>query len=284
MAGAGRSAHVASQTRDGLRREGFEVSLVETRLAPWQAWLAAPLQDARALVVVGGDGAIRLAAPAAVALGVPVFHLPLGTENLFSREFGTRGGVPQLVSALHGGRTRRIDVGHAGEEPFLLMASLGFDAAIVHDLSARRRGPISHLSYLAPMVRSMRSWTAPRFSVTVDGRTVMEDRRGFLIVANCRQYAARADPVPDADPTDGLLDLVCFPCRGSLGAFAWLLRARLRIPRRAGDSADTVRGRMIEIRCDPAAHLQVDGDAAGAAPISALHLSIEPAALSVLVP
>src|SRR5690606_41852167 len=38
------------------------------------------------LIVVGGDGTIRLAAREAIARDIPIYHYPFGTENLLDRK------------------------------------------------------------------------------------------------------------------------------------------------------------------------------------------------------
>ncbi len=121
------------------------------------------------LVVVGGDGAMRLAAASAVRTGTPVYHYPLGTENLFSREFGMSASPAALLDALRSLRVEHVDVGVANGRTFLLMVSMGYDAEVIHDLSARRGGGISHLSYLGPLVRQLRRWRPPELTVRADG-------------------------------------------------------------------------------------------------------------------
>ena len=65
--------------------------------------------------------------------------------------------APALLAALEARRILEVDVGLANDHPFLLMASVGFDADVVHDLAARRGNSISHLSYLPPIIEILPS-------------------------------------------------------------------------------------------------------------------------------
>ncbi|MFM7134381.1 MAG: diacylglycerol/lipid kinase family protein, partial [Planctomycetota bacterium] len=88
ISGAGRALATAQRLAHALEAEGREVGLVPTERRPGELWLRPRLSGAEALVVVGGDGAVRLSASEAARAGVPLWHAPTGTENLFARAFG----------------------------------------------------------------------------------------------------------------------------------------------------------------------------------------------------
>ena len=87
ISGSGRSARLAGDLVVELERlaeeagRPLEIELAETRPEPAEHWLDALLDSIELLVVVGGDGAMRLAAPAAMRCGMPVYHYPAGTEK-----------------------------------------------------------------------------------------------------------------------------------------------------------------------------------------------------------
>ena len=171
-------------------------------------------------------------------------------------------------------------------ELVLICASIGLDAEVSRDLAEHRTGGISHLSYLAPLLRQLRRWRSsrPRFEVEVDGRCLGESTSSLVIVANSRQYALRLDPVHMADHQDGLLDVVQLPVRTLLGLLVWIIRCRLRRQFRSRQARQG-RGRMVVVRSSHPCTAQIDGDPAfGGAGRELLKVVVEPSALQVLAP
>jgi diacylglycerol kinase (ATP) len=267
VSGAGKAGVAGRALFTQLRDAGHEPVLMETRLLPTQHWLDAELAACEALVVVGGDGAIRLAAAAAARTRTPIYQYPFGTENLFAREFGMDRSLQTLLGALAEVRVIRADLGTANGRDFLLMASVGFDANVVHDLSRRRTGGITHLSYAMPIVRQLAAYQPPCVSVMVDEHPVelIQQRSGWIVVSNCRQYGARLDPSPHADMTDGLLDITFLPVCTRRRLLSTMLRYRFGRQLRDA-SAVRVRGRSVEIRTTRPGWFQLDGDPPGPTP------------------
>jgi diacylglycerol kinase family enzyme len=258
-AGAGRAEAAARAIVAPLEQAGHEPALGASRLEPSEGWLDPALRDADVLVVIGGDGAMRLAAASAARTETPAYHYPLGTENLFSREFAMRATPAALLAAIRAHRVEHADIGVANGRLFLLMASVGYDAEVIDDLSARRTGGITHLAYAGPLLRQLARWDPAILTVTADGEVLCEDRPGVAIVANSRQYARRIDPARRASMTDQQLDVVVFPTPTRRALVSWLLsclRGRhLDDPRLVYRTAT-----QIEVRTPAPRHYQLDGD------------------------
>jgi diacylglycerol kinase (ATP) len=216
------------------------------------------------LVIVGGDGTVHHAARAVAEAGVPLYHLATGTENLFARSFMMPREPRAAADRLE--RTHRpsaIDLGSANGVPFTLMCSVGVDASVIHRLEDVRSRPGKrggHLAYIVPgLIEGFRPRPA-HLHITADGEPVTGPNGlvGTAIVANLPAYALRMDPTPDADPTDGRLDLALLPATTSVGAAIGFFRCKLR-----SKSTRRVRAASFEIRsADPAAMnpVQIDGE------------------------
>ncbi|MCI0365413.1 MAG: hypothetical protein L0219_16215 [Phycisphaerales bacterium] len=293
MAGAGRAAAAAARALEALREYGNDAVLEPTRIEPTTQWLDGILRGSDLLVVVGGDGAVRMAAGAASRRGVAVYHLPLGTENLFAREFGMDDRVETLVRAIEKFEVREVDVGVANERPFLLMASVGYDAEVVHDLAQRRGKSISHWSYVAPVLAQIRRWQPPVLEVWVDGERIDDGGPGFVVVGNSRHYGWRLNPCGRASMSDGELDVAYFPTRGRLAMVRWAVRCRLQRHLAHKRLAYRV-GRKVRIASAATQRYQLDGDPPGPAESAPagngagvgfeLHVGVRPKALRVLTP
>jgi diacylglycerol kinase family enzyme len=282
ISGRGRAEAAARQLCGTLEAEGHDARNGETQIGAPEEWLLPSLEGADILVIVGGDGAVRAASASAAATRTPIYHFPFGTENLFSREFGMDREPETLLRAIDGGQVRDIDLGRANGVPFLLMASIGFDAEVVHDLSTRRTGAISHRTYAMPIVRQAFGWRPPRLHVQLDGRTVA-DEPGMLVVGNCRQYGWRLDPAVDADIADGRLDVVFFPTRGPLRLLRWVIATRCRRHVRHPKLVYE-RGERVEVTGPTPFRYQLDGDRPDEDAVERLVVEIEPRVLPVLVP
>lgn len=288
ISGAGRALRLAEGLERAAAEAGLEAVLMPTRPEPPEHWLRAPLASHDRLVVVGGDGAVRAAAAEAAHADVPLIHLPAGNENLFAREFEMTDDVDEVVRRLRDGVVRRIDLASASAdggaaETMVLMASVGFDADVVHDLASRRRGPVRHLSYLLPALRSFLRFAPAILRFKVDDGDVIEAGAAIAMVANSRQYACRLDPAARARMDDGRLDVLMLPCKGRLGLVRWMLtifrRRQLEDPR-----AIHLMGRRIRLDFDKPVRWQLDGDPPHhSSAIRRLQIVIETGALPVLV-
>jgi len=260
ISGGGKAAAASVGVERSLESAGFDVRRLATEPGPSEQWLDEPLAGRDALVVMGGDGAVRTAAMSAGRVGVPMCNLPFGTENLFARHFGMSRDGPALIERLRGGCVRSVDLGLVNDEPFLAMCSIGFDAAVVHDLAGARTGAISKFSYAKPICRQVLSWRAAPLEVELDGSPWRLPSPGFLVVGNTRRYAAHLDPAPMAVDDDGLLDACFFPCKSSIGVSMWAIRCWLGQQFRASRAMHG-RARSIVVNgVDRPVRYQMDGD------------------------
>jgi diacylglycerol kinase (ATP) len=297
--GKGRAAAVAHSIFEALGPS--RAALIPTRPAPQTPITPAELALASVVIVAGGDGTLHAALPALVARGVPIYHAPCGTENLFARHFKMSCNAADILRALDAQHTQRIDLGlvtaasqPTPARPFALMASIGPDSSIIHRLSRARRGTISHFSYLPHIARELFGPSLPRITLVADGHTILTDTRGWLVIANSPQYACRINPAHNASISDGLLDIRFFPATNALSAGAWFLACRARRAHlRAG--ALSLTARQVRVTLSPLApgtcppRLQADGDALdlhGPSPNAPTDLTFStlPGAIAVLLP
>ena len=229
------------------------------------------------LVAVGGDGTVRSCIAAAQTTGSTLFHLASGNENLFSRQYDwprDPATAAMLVADViqrhtHCGaplshEINTMDVvsvgpsGNGRSESAAIMVSAGFDADVVAQLDARPRGIPGHMAYLAPIVRTLAGWRPPQLTLRVDGKAVVTNQPGWLVVANMPQYALRLNPCQTATPDDGMLDVLFVPMQWIGDCVASLLElARGSIGLIAG--ARHFQARSVEVLCSSLA-VQADGD------------------------
>lgn len=301
-AGRGRGGRVADRVAAAVSSGGHTIELVPVGPGACSTGVAARIAAADVVAAAGGDGTVLHAARVILGLasaaraGQPaLYHLPCGNENLFARDFGMTREPDALVRALAARVIRRVDVGAiaadgATPNPFLIMASVGPDASVIHRLARSARRLSGHAAYVGPVVAELRSPAFPSVRVRMDGRRMLGEpaggNRGILVVANSRRYALRLDPAVRASMEDGVLDAVFLPCESRLRALWWAVRCRLG--RHLADSAARYE-RGVRVEVDSADGLplpvQVDGEAfAPAQEVRSLFITVSPAALPVLMP
>jgi len=239
------------------------------------------LENARALIVVGGDGTVLRAAPPAIQANCPLYHLPTGNENLFARAFNMTSDPQAILRAVEKNQTTRAAVAtletNETTTDFLLMASLGPDAGVITRLANIRNRPTGHRAYTRPILAEIFKPTLPHLTIKADNQPLVQNRQGWVIIANARQYALRLDPVQNADITKPRLDLVFMPAATSLGSALALLRARHR-PK----SFTYAQATSIKITTDSPTPCQIDGESSP--PTSNLTITTKPETLPILLP
>jgi YegS/Rv2252/BmrU family lipid kinase len=240
---------------------------------------------------LGGDGTVRAVAEAMVGSDVPLGLLPGGTGNLFARNLDLP--VDDLDDALTvalTGQNKRVDVGRLSvdasgehERPdqyvFLVMAGLGFDAAIMADAPERLKARVGPAAYVVSGAKNLRG---PQFRVRVriDDQEEFSRRSRTVVIGNCGRLLGGLVLMPEAQVDDGLLDTLILSPKGIVGWAA--VAARLASRRRKGhERVDHHTSREVHVRADRPQEVQIDGDTIGEA--RAISAEVVPGALVVRV-
>jgi diacylglycerol kinase (ATP) len=211
------------------------------------------------IAVAGGDGTIGPAAALAGRLGVPLAVIPAGTANDFARAHGLPDDpVEAAALAATGTATRELELGRLADgHPFVNVASAGLAS-----VAARRARPLKpRLGPLAYAVGAVRAAIGARpllVTVRADGESVFRGDCWQAIVAVSGAFGGGSG-VEEADPRDGVLDVVVLPAgsRTGLARRAWGLRTQTIAQQRGVEHA---RGRTIEVDVPDGSELNVDGE------------------------
>ncbi|MDN5794696.1 MAG: YegS/Rv2252/BmrU family lipid kinase [Intrasporangium sp.] len=280
--GAGRS--VGLRVLELLREAGARVTdasadSVATARARAEAAIEA---GADTLCVVGGDGmahfGINLTAGRAVHLGI----VAAGTGNDFARNLGLPVRDPDAaVRIVRHGHTRRVDAGRVavagGKRWFGGVLGAGFDA-VVAARAERMRWPRGQLRYNLAILRELPFFRPIPYVVECDGERI-QTRAMLVAVANTGSFGGGMRICPDADPTDGLFDVLILhdiPTLEFLRVFPTVYSGRhVGHPRVEIRRAARVRLEAVGVPS------QADGE-----PFEPLPLEVEnvPGALTVLAP
>jgi diacylglycerol kinase family enzyme len=217
---------------------------------------------AEMVAVCGGDGTVTACAAVLAGTGIPMALLPTGTGNLLVRNLGLPLNVPAALDRAFSGDRRTIDLLEADGKRFTVMAGLGFDAALIRHTGERAKKRHGWAAYVAGGLRALRSTPRAWYELRVDSAPRRRIRALGVLVGNVGELQGGMALLPDAVPSDGLVDVIVLAPRGWLDVLllAW------RIVRRRpddGPQALIAQGRRVEIRADRAVPLEFDGDFAG---------------------
>lgn len=290
IAGRGQGQRIAKRLAASLSREGYDVrvSLKRPDLLDRDEIVR---ENARAAIAIGGDGTLRAVADrlarecdASACPTPPLLVVPLGTANLMGRHLGIKWGSKsmeaEVARVIRAGKTVRLDAARANGELFLLMAGVGFDAHVVHELSRVRTGPISMASYLLPAALAVTSYNYPALTVHVDGQKVFAGTPAVAFVGNIPEYGTGFPILPHARSDDGVLDVCVMPCRSPVELVQLFLKAAAG-EHAVGEGVVYMKGKQVRIESEKPVPVQLDGDAGGHTP---LDIDLLPSRLAFIVP
>ncbi|SCF24201.1 diacylglycerol kinase [Micromonospora purpureochromogenes] len=216
-AGRGRHRDLLPALLERLATAGRPVELLTagTPAEAEAACHAAVAGGAGALIAVGGDGTVHRALQAVAGTAVPFGPVPAGTGNDFAADSGfpadPLGAVEVIVAALREGRTRPVDLARmtgtdGGDRWYGAVLAAGFDA-IVNERANRMRWPRGPRRYNLAILIELARLRPRRYTLRLDG-DVHELDAVLVAVGNGASYGGGMRICPDADPTDGLLDVV----------------------------------------------------------------------------
>jgi YegS/Rv2252/BmrU family lipid kinase len=229
-------------------------------------------------VVMSGDGLIGAIGGALAGADLPLGIVPGGRGNDLARVLGIPEDPAGAVEVLAGRHTRRIDVGEANGRRFLGIASTGFDAVANRRANETRwlRGP---LVYAYAGVRTLLSWKPARFTLRV-GEERMRFTGYSVSAANSRAYGGGMMLAPDADLSDGELDVVTIGQVGKLRFLANLPKV-FKGTHVEEDEVRVFRAPRLEISASRPFRVYADGEDLTELPVT---LRVLPRALRVIVP
>jgi diacylglycerol kinase (ATP) len=250
----------------------------------------AALGGAELLVVVGGDGSVNEVVNGLAGLdeAPELAILPHGTGWDFARTFAIPRATEAAVRVAITGAVRTIDLGrvayrawggHEAHGVFANVASAGMSGAIAQRANGMTKALGGKASYLLATFAVFKGWSAVETRITVDGE-FRSGRMFDVIVANGRFFGGGMKMCPEAEPDDGLFDVV------TIGDVTKrdLVRTMPKIYRGTHlphPKAELLRGRSATIETDEPMPVELDGEQPGTTPC---RFEVVPGALRLRVP
>ena len=157
----------------------------------------------------GGDGTLNeVAAGAAGFSNAAVTVFAGGSGNDFVKLFSDREAFRDLDRLLDCQEVT-FDLMKVNGDICLNIASVGLDARIGTDVSNYKRIPLlqGFRAYVASTVVNVIRGISEHYVIKINGLTI-DGQQTMICACNGRYYGGGFNPVPTADPTDGILDVL----------------------------------------------------------------------------
>ena len=213
------------------------------------------------LYACGGDGTLNEVAQGAAGYdNVAVTVFSGGSGNDFVKLFDDPKAFFDLERLLDA-EEARFDLIDCNGDIALNICSVGLDARIGTDVSRYKRLPLlqGFRAYAASTVVNVIKGIAEHYVVELNGKRI-DGKQTMICVCNGRFYGGGFNPVPEADPADGLLDVLLVT-----------QVSRLLVPMVIGKYKDGrykelphlvrhYRTKSIKITCDATTPINLDGE------------------------
>lgn len=235
---------------------------------------------AELVLVCGGDGTVRACAEALAGSETTLGVIPAGTGNLLARNFAIPTDVPGALSVALSGARRTIDVGTVNGEVFTIMCGAGLDAEIMASTPRKAKNAVGSVAYVATAGREIATAEPVPGRVKVDGRTLYDGPVITVLVGNCGKLQAGIDLMPDADPSDGALDVLILSAGGLED---WIRAAAAALTGRQ-ETGTLERSQALDVAVELDRPLRYELDGEARPPTTLLSIGVRPQVLTICVP
>jgi len=228
---------------------------------------------AEVVSVYGGDGTVVEVAAGLIGTEVPLHILGGGTGNLVALELRLPTDLEKACDLICRERykTKCIDVGMMGEQPFVLRIGCGIETGVVQDATREMKDQFGKWAYVFAAIKQLQEIPEANYELVIDERDTIKASGVSCVVANVGSVGVgRLTLAPSVDPCDGQLDLFLLK-KANLEGILQLARKMMGLDRLRPVEAEAAaldasamvnqwRVRSVEIRSDPVLDIQVDGD------------------------
>lgn len=209
----------------------------------------------------GGDGTLNEVVSGVAGFpNVAVTHFAGGSGNDFIKLFSETAPFRNLECLLDCEETE-FDLIRCNDDWCLNICSVGLDARIGTDVAVYKRLPLlgGFRAYAASAVVNVVKRVSEHYVVEIDGE-VIDGKHALICACNGRFYGGGFNPVPDADPADGLLDVLLVTDVSRLKIIQVIGKYKNGRYAEYPDLIRHIRTDKLRILCDAPTGINLDGE------------------------
>ncbi len=213
------------------------------------------------LYACGGDGTLNeVVAGAAGHKNVAVTVFSGGSGNDFVKLFNDPQAFFDLERLLDA-EEAEFDLIRCNDDYSLNICSVGLDARIGTDVSNYKRIPLlsGFRAYAVSTLINVIRGISEHYVVEIEGERV-DARHTMICVCNGRYYGGGFNPVPEADPTDGLLDVLLVTHVSRLQVAGVVGKYKNGRYKELPHLVRHIRTKRLKIICDQETPVNLDGE------------------------
>ena len=213
------------------------------------------------LYACGGDGTLNeVAAGAAGFPNVSVTCYRGGSGNDFIKIFDDADAFADLERLLDSKETS-FDLIQCNDDISLNICSVGLDARIGTDVSHYKRLPLlsGFRAYSFSTVVNVIRGISEHYVVHINGE-IIDSKQTMICICNGRYYGGGFNPVPEADPCDGLLDVLLVKKVSRLQVAGVIGKYKNGQYRKLPKLIRHLRVKELKIICDKPTPINLDGE------------------------
>ena len=226
------------------------------------AQAAAATGDPVRIYACGGDGTLNEVVNGAVGYrNAAVTHFPGGSGNDFIRIFSDPMAFRDLGRLLDAD-VASFDLIRCGREQYALnICSIGFDARIGTSIGKYKRLPLVSGSgaYVLSTGVNLVKGVHRHYVVEIDGE-MFDGRQTLICIANGRWYGGGFNPVPEAEPDDGLLEVLLVKAVSRATVANVVGKYKKGQYAQLPDLIRHFQCKRVVIRCDDKSEVNLDGE------------------------
>ena len=209
----------------------------------------------------GGDGTLNEVASAAAGYpNVAVTVFSGGSGNDFIKIFDDPTAFFDIHRLLDADEAV-FDMIRCNDHLALNTCCVGLDARIGNDVARYKRMPMlgGFRAYAASTLVNIFRGISEHYVIDVEGHCI-DGRETFVCICNGRYYGGGFNPVPEADPSDGKLDVLVVRHLSRLEIPAVIGKYKEGRYRELGRYARYFRTDRIKVTCDRPTPINLDGE------------------------
>lgn len=162
------------------------------------------------ILIAGGDGTIDsvVNAMAKAGISIPIGVIPVGTANDFARFLGMPSNIENACKQILSSAVTPVDLGCINDKYFVNVASTGLFTDVSQKTDVNLKNTIGKLAYYLKGLEELPNFR--KLDIKIKSKEVEFDGQMYFMLVFNGQTAGGLKLANQADPSDGLLDVIIF--------------------------------------------------------------------------